>query len=186
MKTLIICGSIAGKSHTLALLNYINNLINQSGGEVTVWNLKDKPLVIAIPEYHKDPTQHPDLTVKEFIKVVEEADSIILGTPLYHGSYSGVLKNALDQLRWNAFKGKWIGLVGNAGGPRADHVSFSHLRNVVNSMVGYTIQTQVGTSGIDYEETADIYILNDQGIKERCQRLVTELSQLTKTSPNNT
>jgi len=29
---------------------------------------------------------------------VQEADGIILGTPEYHGSFSGVLKNALDHM----------------------------------------------------------------------------------------
>lgn len=33
-----------------------------------------------------------------------EADFFILGTPNYHGSFSGILKNALDHLNMDYFK----------------------------------------------------------------------------------
>ena len=40
----------------------------------------------------------------------------VLGTPNYHGSYSGILKNALDHLTMDDFKMKPVGLIGNSGG----------------------------------------------------------------------
>ena len=45
-----------------------------------------------------------------------EADFFILGTPNYHGSFSGILKNALDHLNMDYFKMKPVGLIGNSGG----------------------------------------------------------------------
>ena len=131
MKVLLLCGSIAQKSHTNALLHYIEDLFIIEETDVLFWDLKTKPLPIAQPEYHRDPTQNPDKIVKEFVAEVESSPLIVLGSPLYHGSYSGVLKNALDNLRWNAFEGKWVGLVGNAGSMRANHAEFSHLRQVM-------------------------------------------------------
>ncbi len=41
---------------------------------------------------------------------VAGAQGIILGTPEYHGSFSGVLKNALDLMGFDEFEGKMIGL----------------------------------------------------------------------------
>jgi NAD(P)H-dependent FMN reductase len=35
---------------------------------------------------------------KEFQDKAMEADFLIFGTPNYHGSYSGILKNALDYI----------------------------------------------------------------------------------------
>jgi azobenzene reductase len=175
MKILLLCGSIAQKSHTHALLVYLEELFKERNFETNFWDLKMKPLPIAIPEFHKDPTIHPDKAVRDFVQAIEEADIIILGSPLYHGSYSGVLKNALDNLRQDPFRNKWIGLVGNASNLRADHVQFSHLRQVSNTLVGYTAQTQIGTCSEDYSETETTYILTDDGIKERCARLVKEL-----------
>src|SRR6476661_3480436 len=36
---------------------------------------------------------------------VQHAQGIILGTPVYHGSFSGVLKNALDAMGFAEFEG---------------------------------------------------------------------------------
>ena len=47
---------------------------------------------------------------------VKHAEGIILGTPEYHGGYSGVLKNALDLMGFEEFEGKMLGLVGVSGG----------------------------------------------------------------------
>jgi FMN reductase len=45
-----------------------------------------------------------------------EADGFILGSPEYHGSISGVLKNALDFIGARELEGKFVALVGTAGG----------------------------------------------------------------------
>ncbi|MEK9155347.1 MAG: NADPH-dependent FMN reductase [Patescibacteria group bacterium] len=175
MKAFLLCGSIAEKSHTLALLKYIEELLKEKGWQAALWDLKTSPLPIALPEYHQDPTLNSDKEVQRFVAAVEESDVVILGSPLYHGSYTGVIKNALDNLRGDAFHGKWAALVGNAGGSRASHVQFPHLRQVVNALVGYSAQTQIGTSKGDYQEFPDRYLLTDQEVKERCERLVNEL-----------
>lgn len=177
-KILLLCGSTAQKSHTLALLQHIQALLKTKGCDTTLWDLKTAPLPFVLPEYHKDPTQHPEKVVRDFVAEVESADVVILGSPLYHGSYTGVLKNALDNLRGDAFRGKWVALVGNAGSLRASHVQFSHLRQVVNALVGYTAQTQVGTCKEDYEAHETAYALTDEGMQQRCERLVTELMTL--------
>ena len=175
MKIFLLCGSIAQKAHTNALLHHLAGLLKEKGNETVIWDLKAQPLPIALPEYHKDPTVHPDPIVRKFVDEVEKTDAVILGSPLYHGSYSGVLKNALDNLRGDAFHRKWVGLVGNASGVRASHVEFSHLRQVVNTMEGYGLQTQIGTAKTDYDEMPDAYVLKDEDIKKRCARLVEEL-----------
>lgn len=175
MKALLLCGSVAQKSHTLALLEYVEELLKQNGFETVLWELKTTPLPVVVPEYHRDPMQHPEKMVKDFVTEVETADVVVLGSPLYHGSYSGVLKNALDNLRGDAFRDKWVGVVGNAGGLRSSHVQFSHLRQVVSTLVGYCAQTQIGTCPQDYAEVGGKYILQDLDMKQRCERLVKEL-----------
>jgi azobenzene reductase len=175
MKVLLLCGSISKKSHTLALLRYCEELLQAAGAETVLWDLAKQPLPIALPEYHRDPSLNPDKTVQKFVATVNEVDLVVLGTPLYHGSFSGILKNALDNLKGNAFKGKWIGLAGNTSGVRADMVAFSQLRHVVNTMVGYTIQTQLKSCEDDYDETPTAYVLREESIQKRAKRFVEEL-----------
>ncbi len=47
---------------------------------------------------------------------VSEASGVILATPNYHGTLSGVLKNALDLMSIREFEGKVVGLIGVSGG----------------------------------------------------------------------
>ncbi len=182
MKILLLCGSIAQKSHTNALLHYLENQLQQKGVETVFWDLKQRPLPIALPEYHKNPLLHPEQVVRDFEITVDGVDAVILGTPLYHGSYSGVLKNALDNLKWDAFRKKWVGLVGNTGGMRSDAAALNHLRQVVNTLVGYGLQTQVTTNKEDYVEKEDHYELINTVVFERCERLVNEILQIVKWS----
>ena len=175
MKILLLCGSIAQKSHTRQLLKYLEILFKKRRVKTVFWNLKNQPLPIALPEYHKAPLKHPKKEVRPFAAQVEKVDGVILGSPLYHGSYSGVLKNALDNLRWDAFRGKWAGLVGNTGSMRSDTAALNHLRQVVNTLVGYSLQTQISTNKEDYEEKETEYVLTSQAVKERCERLVNEM-----------
>src|SRR5579872_4271728 len=68
--------------------------------------------------------------VEQLRAAVKEADGLILGTPEYHGSFSGVLKNALDLMGFDEFEGKMIGLVGVSGGQMGAFDALNSLRNV--------------------------------------------------------
>lgn len=178
MKILLVCGSIAKKSHTRTLLVYLEGLLKEKGVETIFWDLLKKPLPIALPEYHKDPLKTPNQSVKDFVSSVINANGIVLGSPLYHGSYSGVLKNALDNLFFDAFRNKPVALVSNSSSIRNCAHPCEHLRLVVRALYGYALQSQIGTASGDYDEQADGFTLTNEEIKERCQRMVDELTQL--------
>jgi FMN reductase len=74
---------------------------------------------------------------------VAEADGLIIGTPEYHGSFSGVLKNALDFLGFTETEGKMIGLVGVSAGPMGAFDAMSALRSVGRALHAWVIPKQV-------------------------------------------
>ncbi|MBU5545261.1 NAD(P)H-dependent oxidoreductase, partial [Enterococcus sp. S133_ASV_20] len=80
--------------------------------------------------------------IKQNMKDLKEkamaADFLILGTPNYQGSYSGILKNALDQLNMDYFKMKPVGLIGNRGGIVSSE-PLAHLRVSVRSLLGIAV-----------------------------------------------
>jgi NAD(P)H-dependent FMN reductase len=80
---------------------------------------------------------------------VARADGVVLATPVYHGSFSGLLKNALDQLTGDAFAQRPVGLLAAAGGPRSGSSACDQLRCVVRAMGGWATPTHVGLSGAD-------------------------------------
>jgi NAD(P)H-dependent FMN reductase len=75
-------------------------------------------------------------------RAVKEADGIILGTPEYHGSFSGVLKNALDLMGFDEFEGKMIGLVGVSGGAMGAFEALNNLRNVGRALHAWVVPQQ--------------------------------------------
>jgi FMN reductase len=71
------------------------------------------------------------------------ADGIILGSPGYHGSISGLIKNALDyaeDLRADVrpyFSGRAVGCIATAGGWPGAVNTLSALRDVVHALRGW-------------------------------------------------
>jgi len=86
-----------------------------------------------------------DVGFPDVLRLREEvaaAHGVILGTPDYHGSFSGVLKNALDLMGFNEFGGKVMGLVGVAGGALGTVNALNDLRKVGRSLHAWVIPQQ--------------------------------------------
>jgi FMN reductase len=73
---------------------------------------------------------------------VKQADGLILGTPEYHGSFSGVIKNALDLMGFEEFESKMIGLVGVSGGAMGAFDALNSLRNVGRALHAWVVPEQ--------------------------------------------
>jgi len=168
----LISGSGMPNSHTLSLIEHIAELLNQRNIKTTIWDLQTKPLPLLDAELYEDPN-HPSQNVLDLNKLIKSSDGVILGTPVYHGSYSGILKNALDNLEGELFNKKPVGLISNAGGA-GNLIALEHLRSVVRSLYGYALQTQIATFEDDYSNKNGKYVLNNE-IKKRVKRLVEEI-----------
>ena len=72
---------------------------------------------------------------------IRRADSVILGTPMYHGSYSGVLKNALDYCGFDEFEDTTVGLLAVAGGS-FPVTALEHLRSVCRALDAWVLPHQ--------------------------------------------
>src|SRR3954453_11294550 len=97
-KVLFIAGTIHRPSATQSLLRAIADCLQARGAETFEWDLVTHPLPIADPEYDGIPLHHPDENVRELACAAMAANAFVLGSPVYHGSFTGVLKNALDSL----------------------------------------------------------------------------------------
>lgn len=90
---------------------------------------------------------------------IAQASGVVLATPVYHGSYSGLLKNALDHLTGEALVGLPVGTMAAGGGVRSASVACDHLRSVIRAMGGWSTPTHVGMSSADFTDegpTADL------------------------------
>lgn len=139
IRIVAICGSLSPNSKTRGALRIALQGAETLGGETQLIDLREYNLVfsgqIAEADYPKD--------VVKLKNEVEQAQGIILGTPEYHGGYSGVLKNALDLMGFKEFQGKVIGLVGVAGGAIGAVNSLNGLRTIGRSLRAWVIPDQV-------------------------------------------
>lgn len=149
---MVISGSPRAASHSRALADAVIRACGERRMPTTLWALDEAGLPFADPRYHHRPADHPLATVKRFVASADEADSFILVTPVYHNSYSGALKNALDLLSMEQFRYKPVGLAGHGGARSTQAVD--HLRIVVRGLLGVAIPTQVCTAAEDYTEGA--------------------------------
>jgi NAD(P)H-dependent FMN reductase len=72
---------------------------------------------------------------------IRGADAVILGTPMYHGSYSSALKNAIDYCGFDEFENKTVGLLGIAGG-NFPITALEHLRSVCRALDAWVLPYQ--------------------------------------------
>lgn len=115
-----VCGSLRDASHTRTALEHALEAAHERGAETDLLDLRTYDL----PVY--DPDNGDDGDASAFRAAVRAADSVLLGSPMYHGSYSGSLKNALDYCGFEEFEDRTIGLLGVSGGAfRSRHWSIS-------------------------------------------------------------
>ena len=100
LNILAVAGSLHRDSVTRTVINYVAERLRTEGCSVDVLDFEKEPLALYNPDTAHDLPGYADLQAR-----VERADVIVLGTPDYHGSVSGAMKNFLDHF-WHEFGGK--------------------------------------------------------------------------------
>jgi len=100
LQVLAVAGSLHRRSVTRAVVLHVAKRLKAEGCIVDVLDFETEPL----PLYNPDTAYHaPGFDALQIR--VERADVYVLGTPDYHGSISGAMKNFLDHF-WGEFAGK--------------------------------------------------------------------------------
>jgi FMN reductase len=95
-----------------------------------------------LPIYNPNDAEHPPER-SALVEAVRSADGVIVATPGYHGSLSGLIKNALDSLeplRDDArpyLDGRAVGCIVVADGWQACGSALAHLRSIVHALRGW-------------------------------------------------
>ncbi len=125
IKVLAFAGSLRKGSYNKALVRCAVE-VAPPNIEVELFDLE------GIPLYNQDLEANPPPKLIEFKNKIREADSLLMATPEYNFSISGVLKNAIDcasrPKEGNPLEGKPVAIMsastGRFGGARAQY----HLR----------------------------------------------------------
>jgi FMN reductase len=97
---------------------------------------------LQLPMYQPENPERTD-AARDLVAQLALADGIILGSPGYHGSISGLIKNALDyaeDLRGDRrpyFSGRAVGCIATAGGWPGAVNTLGALRDIVHALRGW-------------------------------------------------
>jgi len=123
-----LSGSPTASSRTLLLAARISADLRQRGFEVQSINVRDLPAQDLLHANLESPA------LKEALSAVESADGVVLSTPLYKASHTGVLKAFLDLLPQFGLSGK-VALPIATGGTLAHVLALDYaLRPVLQSL----------------------------------------------------
>ncbi|WP_009632301.1 NADPH-dependent FMN reductase [Synechocystis sp. PCC 7509] len=138
VKIVGIGGSLRADSYSQIVLALAAKRAEALGAEVEILDLRkmNLPFCDGGEEY----PDYPD--VEKLQKAVKTADGLILATPEYHGSVSGVLKNALDLMSFEQLDGKVAGLISVLGG-QANSNALNDLRVILRWVHAWVIPEQI-------------------------------------------
>ncbi|QLH84412.1 NADPH-dependent FMN reductase [Halosimplex pelagicum] len=157
-----VCGSLRDDSYTRKALRIALDEAENRGASVDLIDLRE----LDLPVFDADDDDAGD--APELRERVGRADSVVLGTPVYHGSYSSALKTALDYCGFDEFEHATVGLLCVAGGS-FPITSLDHLRSVARSLNAWVVPHQVALPKV--RTKFDGSDLREEGDAERVRTL---------------
>ncbi len=133
-----IGGGLRAVSSTGRALAQALQLAEARGARTTLLTGED----IAFPHYEPEHALDNE-TVCRFVDVLRSADAVIVGSPGYHGTLSGLVKNALDHVELLSrderayFDRMPVGLIAVAAGWQASVSTLGALRTIVHALRGW-------------------------------------------------
>jgi FMN reductase len=132
-----IGGTAAAVSSTEQALSLALSAAAAAGARTRLFG---SAFLTSLPHYL---TRPPSDESRDFVDAIRAADGLIIASPGYHGSISGLVKNAIDYLEETArdtrayLDGVPVGLVATAYGWQATGSTLATLRSIVHALRGW-------------------------------------------------
>ena len=158
IRIVAIGGTVNPGSTTEQALRLAGVEAGKDGAEVQVFG---GMYLAGLPHYRG--AEHTLADGAELVEAVRRADGLLIAAPGYHGTISGLVKNALDYLEELArderpyLDGRAVGLIATAYGDQATMSTLQTLRSIVHALRGWptpmgaTIRTYQGLFSPDGE-----------------------------------
>jgi NAD(P)H-dependent FMN reductase len=170
-----LVGSLREQSYTRLATREVLDAAETRGATTDLLDLRE----LALPVFDGDEREAGD--ADELTRRVGEADAVLLATPVYHGSYSSVLKNALDYCGFDEFDHTTVGLLAVAGGGFPSP-ALDHLRIVGRSVNAWVIPHQVAIPHVSRHFENGVLV--DENLRDRVDTLGERLVQYAHIEPD--
>jgi azobenzene reductase len=142
MNVIAIAGSNRKGSSSTGLAKYTVAALRRQGVQADLFDLHQDP----VPFFSPDVSYEDHDGLRRLKRMTAAADGIVLASPEYHGSISGVLKNALDHLGQEYFSGKPVLCATSSGGP-VGISSLTQMQAIVRSLHGVSCPEWISIGG---------------------------------------
>ncbi len=162
IRVLVVSGSSRADSHLSQVTAIAAAAARGAGAEVRELSLEQVQLPVMI---WGDPNQGQLPDVVRVRELARWADGFVLGTPEYHGSMSGALKNWFDFL-YAELAGKFAGVVATTGGGTGD-MSITAVKTCFQWCHGFVLPFHASASASAFEGE----VLADPRVIDRVERI---------------
>lgn len=173
IKIVGIAGSLREKSFNRALLRAAQALASE-GSEVEIAHVEDFPLYSADVQEQGFPEG-----VQRVTRQLVQADAVLLVTPEYNYSVSGVLKNALDwisRVPEEPLKGKPVSIMGASMGMLGTARAQYHLRQILVFLQSHVLNGPEVFVGVAQEKFDESLNLVDESTRNHVAKHMAALS----------
>ncbi|NKB66575.1 MAG: hypothetical protein GKR89_05905 [Candidatus Latescibacteria bacterium] len=170
-----LCGSLSEGSYTRRVVELALEGAQQTGARTQLIDLREYNLPFC--DGRDEEGEYP-ADVFRLQRDVAQARGVILGTPEYHGSFSGVLKNALDLMGFDQWEGKMVGLVGVSGGRMGANNALNGLRDICRALHAWVIPEQASVPQA-WKEFDDDGAMTDEELAERVRAVGKQVAHFT-------
>jgi NAD(P)H-dependent FMN reductase len=187
-----LVGSLADRSVTRVAVTHALDAAAAGGAETDLLDLREFDL----PLYNADADSGADGDgtdsggdASELRTRLRRADGIVLGTPMYHGSYSSPLKTALDYSGFDEFENTTVGLLAVSGGA-FPITALDHLRSVMRALDAWVVPFQAAVpnshSAVEWHENGGDPIgeLTNESTEDRVATLGRRVVQYANIEPD--
>ena len=114
------------------------------------------------------------LPARRVLAAIEEADGLVVGSPVYKGGYTGLFKHLFDLVDPGALAGKPVAVVATGGGARHALVVEHAFRPLFGFFEALQVPTAVYAAEADFTDGA----LTDAGVRNRVTQAGSQLAAL--------
>ncbi|MFB6196741.1 MAG: NADPH-dependent FMN reductase [Halobacteriaceae archaeon] len=165
-----VVGSRRSGSYTRTAVNHALTSVEDSDVTTDLIDLGDP--TIEMPLYHPDQDVERAGDVADLLARMRKADGAILGSPVYHNSYSSTWRNFHDYCSFDEFEDTAVGLVCVAGGGSFGS-TLEHMRSTVRGVHGWTVPRQVGIRSASSK--IENGVVTDEDIADRLANLAEQV-----------
>ena len=169
-----IGGTLRLNSRSRAVTEAALRYAAEQGAQTEMLDLRDLNLPMFVPdaEIHDYLMEHQH-GIHKLVEATNRATAMVWCSPCYHGTITGVFKNAIDFMELCSgpdsryLMGKIVGLIAIN-----DSKTFAAMSNSVHELRAYLAPTHITLSGNDFDEQLN---LSNERAQKRVHRLVNEL-----------